>query len=326
MHPPRRMALRFSLLILFAFCVSSAALAQRGRLTLDGVLRDPDGHGLERIEVQLHDSGGALVNAVFTGNTGTFTFTGLRTGSYTLTVNVAGYEPVRQSQEISTTVTGVQIQLRRASESSAPGSKETDVSVRELALPPKARDAFQKGLDRLYQRHDPAGSLEEFTKVLHMAPDFYEADYQSGMALLFLGRTEQAEANFRKTISISQDRYGEPYVALATVLISTSRFQEAEQSARTGIQLLPDSWQGHYELARALLAENRPGEAEASAVQARTLNPNYADLYITLANIHIRLNQSNAVLADIDAYLQLAPDGTYSERAKQIKATLEKKP
>jgi tetratricopeptide (TPR) repeat protein len=144
------------------------------------------------------------------------------------------------------------------------------------------------------------------------------------MAEFFLHDLATAEAEFRKAISMSSEKYGDAFVALASVLEGSNRMAEAEQSARKGVELSPESWQGHLELARALLAENRTVEAEDSATKARALKPDYADTYITLANIHIRLNDTSALFADVTTYLKLAPTGPYSARAREIQQSLSR--
>jgi len=75
-------------------------------------------------------------------------------------------------------------------------SAEQVVTARELALPKNAQEALRKGRERLYEKRDPASSLGYFAKVLKLSPDFYEADYYTGMAHLFQNQFADAERSF----------------------------------------------------------------------------------------------------------------------------------
>jgi len=309
-------------LLIYVFsCSSAGAQLVRHTLTIDGIVHDTNEQPIEGIEVQLLTDSGNLVGTVYTKPTGKFEFGSLQGGEYLVLIDVAGYEPIRENVNLpGSSRSGVTLTLRRT-----PGttpvvtSAEQTVTARELALPRDAQEALRKGRERLYEKHDPAGSLRYFAKVLKLSPDFYEADYYTGMAHLFQNQFGGAESSFRAAIAASHDQYGEAFVGLATVLSSTNQFAEAETSARMGLRLQPDSWQGYLELARAQLGMNRAVEAEKSAIEARQLKPDFADLYITLVNIHIRMKNDAALLQDVDAYLKLAPNGQYSSQIRHIR-------
>ena len=50
---------------------------------------------------------------------------------------------------------------------------------------------------------------------------------------------------------------------------------------------------------------------------------NYPQLYIVLANIHLRLLKNDAVIEDLNTYLKLDPTGAYSGQAKALKEKTE---
>ena len=57
------------------------------------------------------------------------------------------------------------------------------VSVHELSIPGKARDAYNKGIRRLNVK-DWAGSVPEFQRAIKSFPGFYEAYDMQGVAQL----------------------------------------------------------------------------------------------------------------------------------------------
>jgi len=324
----RTLQISAAILAIAVFAFPAAGQGARRFLSISGNVRDDVSQAaLENIRIELHADSGELVTQTFTTSTGAFEFGGLRAGSYLVIIQVSGYEPLRESVDLlNASHGGLLYSLRRLPDKSnpVPPSDQPSVSARELKLPPKAQDALHKGLDKLYAKKDPDGSIAFFRKVLEISPDFYEAHYYIGMAYMFTAKLPEAEVAFRTAIEHSEDHYADPHIALATLLIDNKRAEEAEENARRGVELDPQSWQGHLELAKALLALNRPADAEKSGLVARKLKPDFPNLYITLANIHIRLQNAPALLDDVNTYLKLAPDGPYSERAKQIKSTVEK--
>jgi tetratricopeptide (TPR) repeat protein len=279
---------------------------------------------LHNIKVTLTTGSGMPVDSVFSDSRGNFSFMAVPAGNYIVSIDVEGFEPFRESvQVMGRPGPRVYAMLKIAKENKAviPGNA---VSTRELALPQKAQEALHKGLDTLYKKADPAGSLIFFGQVLQLAPDFYEAYYDQGVAYLKLNKQTEAEAALRKAIDLSKDTFADPYITLASMFADKDRFAEAEPLAREALGIQPDSWRGHYELARALFGKGLPVDAEQSAMECRRLQPNFPRLYILLANIQLRLGRNESVIQDLDTYLKLEPDGPYSAQAKQLKEKTEK--
>ncbi len=160
------------------------------------------------------------------------------------------------------------------------------VSARELGLPQDAQSALHQGTDALFKKHEPAASLPFFEKVLLMAPDFYEAAYYQGVALMELGRKKEAEDAYKNAASLSDDKFPEADFALASMLTDEKQFADAERLIRAGLLMAPDAWSGQLELARVLLATGKFPEAEQSALAVRKVKPDFPRIYLLLANIH----------------------------------------
>ena len=277
-----------------------------------------DGRPMEMIKVDLKRMTGEVIGTTFTRSNGEFEFNGLRNGMHYLVVEEKGYEPVRESVEIfHSSRPGLLIFLKRpiVVVSSEPGNI---VSAHELSLPRRAREAMQKGMDRL-GKQDLKGSLIQFQRAVAAVPTYYEAYHQMGVAHMRLGQATEAEQALRKSIELSEGRYSEAYFPLASLLSNQQRFGEAETLTRQGLGLDGNAWQGHYELARALVGLNRVDDAEKSAREARTRKPDFPPLHLVLANIHIRKRDYPALLEDLDTYLKLEPSGPLSDKARQMR-------
>ncbi len=316
------------------FLLSQAALAQRPpsdsrsspaprTYPVRGFLRlAATERGVDQTQVTLRRFTGEEVMTAFTRSNGEFDLGGVPAGSYVLVVEESGYEPIRESLEVAGSRVGIVLHLRLAGSGPVEGGRI--ISARELALPGGARDAFRKGMDRLYGRRDLAGSIPHFEKTLALKPDFYEAHHQLGVAQLEMGRFTEAEASLGKSIALSVGKYAPAQFALAGLLCNADRFADAAAAARSGLHSDPAAWEGYFELARALLGLGRNDEAEHAALRARSRNADFAPLYLILANIHMRRKDTLALIGDLDEYLRLEPEGSLSQSAREMRANLQR--
>jgi tetratricopeptide (TPR) repeat protein len=296
----------------------------RGHFTVNGNLYYEDNTPAAHVMVQLQNSEGEAEQTEQTTDSGWFEFRRLGGGTYMLTIDEQGYERVNMTVDLSfSPEKGLVIHLKALAgqKKSAAGS----VSAHELSMPDKARDLMSSGKKKLYTAKNAQGGLQDFQAALAAAPGYYEAYYQEGMAYVALGKRDDAEASFRKSIELSSDKYSEADVGLGTLMLDRKEFVKGEQTVRRGIELNPDYWLGHYELGRALLIEDKLPDALKSADQAKSLAPSAAIVYRLLSNIHLRQKDYPALLSDIDNYIKLDPDSPAGVRAKQLRELVTQK-
>jgi Flp pilus assembly protein TadD len=332
--PRLRWSLTFFVLIVIACpLVSTSVFAQRGGPTTGNtaeihgaITGDEDNRPIMNAKIQLTTVAGQLVKSTYTGQDGQFSFLSLAKGDYVVTATADGYESNNQKvMIIGFNVPEVRLSLRKPVNLEEKAAPDGDtVSSRELRLPQNAQQALRKGMDRLYKKKDASGSMPYFQKVLTIAPNYYEAYYQEGMAYTYEGRPADAETAFEKAITASQDTYPDACFGLAAVLSDQERFEESRKLLRHGLELQPEAWRGHFEMARALTGLGRTAEAEQSALEARKLNPTFSGLYIILANIHLQLHNDAAVVEDLSTYLRIDPNGPFAPQARDMKSRTEK--
>jgi tetratricopeptide (TPR) repeat protein len=198
------------------------------------------------------------------------------------------------------------------------------VSVHELSIPGKARDAYNKGIRRLNVK-DWAGSVPEFQRAIKSFPGFYEAYDMQGVAQLAMQSWQDAETSFRKSLDLSLGHYAAPHFGLGLILcIHYKQFAQAEETVRDGLDLDPVDASGHFALAWVLYSVGRLTEAEQSAREAVRYKPAFAEPYLLLAEMDLRQNHSAAAIEDLDAYLKLDPDSPRSARAKAAHAEAQR--
>lgn len=113
-----------------------------------------------------------------------------------------------------------------------------------LSLPAHAQDTgddedpvklFQKGQDA-HEKGDLKTALELYNKALELAPEFPEAEFQKGTALVSLERLEEAETSLRRASELRAD-WTPPMASLGALLVKTNRFAEAEKLLNQAIKL-----------------------------------------------------------------------------------------
>jgi tetratricopeptide (TPR) repeat protein len=198
------------------------------------------------------------------------------------------------------------------------------VSIHELSIPDKAKDAYNKGIRRL-NVNDWVGGIPEFQRAIKSFPGFYEAYDMLGVAQLAMQHWVDAESSFRKSIELSGGRYATPHFGLGLILcIDRKQFAEAETLIRDGLDLDPADGSGHFALAWVLFTVARFPEAEQSAREAVRYKPAFAEPYLLLAQIHLRQNNQSAAIEDLDGYLKLDPDSPRSARVKAARAEAQR--
>jgi tetratricopeptide (TPR) repeat protein len=266
-------------------------------------------------------AGGPFVSAL-TDWRGHFQVPGLNPGEYEIVVQEAGYETTRETLQLHGPSPPLEFYLKPSKPSPAP-SRDYSVSVRELRIPEKAHNAFEKGLERL-TKNDAAGSRVQFVRATTAFPDYYEAYYHLGVANLRLDRDEEAAQAFQKAIDLSGGRFSWAQFALGLLLCKRGEYPEAEAVIRKGLDVDGSSAKGHLFLSLALFRLNRLEEAEKSAREALLRNPGLALPYLVLADVHARRGEYAMQVHDLDAYLKLEPDGPATRQVREIRAVVQR--
>lgn len=294
------------------------SIGPRRARSISGTVRDAaSNRGMDGARVELQAVGGQTIATAVTSTSGSFLFNNIRTGDYVVAVEETGYEAVNEQITVDNSIFGMEIALRRPTAAGGPPSPT--VSTRELSVPRKAHGFMEKGMSLLYEKADFRGSIDQFQRAIKEYPDYYEAYAQMGAAYTSLGDAANAEQALRKSIDLSNQHYADAYLMLASLYSNGKRFADAEAAAHKGSELDGGSWQGQYELARALFGQDRDAEAEPHALAAEQLQPDRAEIRLIQADIHIRLRKYPLVLEDVNAYLRLEPNGPTSDQMRHLR-------
>jgi tetratricopeptide (TPR) repeat protein len=217
---------------------------------------------------------------------------------------------------------GVFVSLKEQVPASSAVSQRPTISAHELAMPEKARDLMNSGIHKLYKEKNPQGALSDFQSAAAKAPAFYEAYYQAGMAYLTLQNEAEAEKQFRTSVDVSKNMYGDADIALATLLLRRQPEDESEALLRQGLALNPQSWPGQVELGKLELSRGHMETALGAAKKAESLAPQQPIVYRLLSAIHLKQKDYSALLTDLDTYIRLDSDSPAGQRAQEMRAQL----
>ncbi|MGB7438964.1 MAG: tetratricopeptide repeat protein [Candidatus Acidiferrum sp.] len=293
--------------------------AQKAATIAGNVYYGNDYNPAQNVAVSLYDNERVLLETQTTLDGGQFRFGGVKRSTYILNIDVPGYEPVSLDVDVSMASDKILAIYLKPSSKKKTVSSGKIVSVHELSMPEKARTYMESGEKKLYEQKDAQAALEDFQQAVSVAPTYYEAHYQVGMAQLTLGHRAEAEIGFRKAVELSGDKYPEADVGLGAALLDDGKISEADKSIRRGLQLNPNLWLAHYELGRELLKQNQLVGAQDAAEEARLLAPSAPIVYRLLSNIHLQEKNYPALLEDLNRYIALDPDSPAGIRAKQVR-------
>jgi tetratricopeptide (TPR) repeat protein len=299
-----------------AYAQSSSFVATEGRIS-GTVLLNNDHRPASQVAVSLKSHVAGIFRSILTDVEGHFEVRGLPPGTYEIVVDEPGYESARSSAQLNGRSAELVIYLR--SSTLAESRRNNDmVSLRELKVPAKAHNEFQKGLERL-AKDDPAGVLNHFNKAIQLFPGYYEARYHIGAIELKLSRRDEAMQDFQAAIDLSAGRYALAQFGLGYLLYLEGKPREAEAILRSGLEVDSNSPNGFAILGMTLLVLDHPDEAETCAREALLRKPEFALAYLVLADVYARRRDYPMRIRELDAYLKLDPSGPASERVRQAR-------
>ncbi|HEX7296985.1 MAG TPA: tetratricopeptide repeat protein [Pyrinomonadaceae bacterium] len=140
---------------------------------------------------------------------------------------------------------------------------------------------FERG-QNAHARGDLEKALEFYEQALKVRPEFPEAEFQKGGALVSLGRLAEAEAAFKRAIALKKN-WSLPYSALGTLFVKQSRDSEAEAMFRQALTIDPQDAIALRLLADQKLRSGATKEALDLARKATSTKAAPASSWVVLA-------------------------------------------
>src|SRR5215813_8762690 len=281
------------------------------------VYRDKSNSPASQVIIKIRSVPAGIARSVLSDFEGRFRVGGLSRGTYQVIAESDGYYSAQATTQVNGFPSDLSLHLRPLYPGHSPEAGSS-VSVRELKIPEKAREEYQRGIASLIKQ-DPAASLAHLNKAVQNFPGYYEAYYHMGVAEIRLSHADKALEEFQKAIDLSAGRYAAAQFAYGLLLSNRGKPQEGERIIRAGLETDPDSAEGHLFLAMSLVAQDRLDEAEKSVNKALLRKPGLLDAYLVLSDIHADRNDYAAQLHDLDTFLKLAPNVPQVPKIRQIR-------
>ena len=162
-------------------------------------------------------------------------------------------------------------------------------------------------------KNDPPRAAEadaHLTACLSRRPDFPWISLLRGHAKGVLGEFADAEADFLRALELGRNDPAVRYAVLVNrggMRINQGQTSVALADLREAITLKPDQYQGHANLALALVRERAWKDAGAEFDLAIRLAPADPSLYRNRALYHMERGEDDAALRDLTRSIELSP-------------------
>lgn len=174
-----------------------------------------------------------------------------------------------------------------------------------------------------YEKLDKLDKAEEnYLKAITANPRFVYAHNNLGLLYEQTNRLEKAEAIYKEALSQVPD-YNFARLNLGTLLQGQGRLDEAAVLYREALRFEPDNAWAHLYLGNTYFRTGHYSEALVSYKAAQKLNPSYSTIYYLISLTLHKLDRNDEALSAGLHYINLAPNGTFSQEANEMVMTLQ---
>ncbi len=290
----------------------------RGESNVNGTVRNFSDTALGGVRVELREfATGRTIATATTFANGFFEFRHVAAGRYEL-VAFSGLSEARQDVDLVDLDSSVTLRINDTGDGTASSSQAT-VSVAELKVPEKARDALQKA-EEAFSKSKTDRALEFVQKALRAFPRYARALTLRGLLNMQRNDFRSAQADLENAVQMDpQDGMG--LIALGAVYNSNMMFDKALAVLDRGITLSPSSWQAYFELSKA---QNGKGEFELAlrnATKAMALCPkDWSLLHLARAEALLGLKNYKEAVNELEEYLRQDPNSPASTEVRRTLA------
>ena len=308
---------RIALLFLLLFATVVACAQRPGHGSVSGAVRTLDDHGVADARVELRSlNTGSVVSSTYTSFSGDYLMHEVPNGTYEIVVT-NGLSQNTDSVTIQDSMATANFRMAGAREAQPgdAGNRDT-VSVAQMKIPDKARDAFHKA-QKAFEKQKMEDTLKEVQEALAIAPKFADALTLRALVKLDEQKTDDAIIDLESAVQ-DDNNYAMAYMVLGSAYNAKQRFDDALRVLDRGVTLQGNAWQGYFEMAKAYLGKRDLTNAMKEVNRAGDLAPSdYAPVHLVRANIYLALSNFSDAMSELETYLQRDPAGPDSAAARK---------
>jgi Tfp pilus assembly protein PilF len=296
-------------------------------LQINGQVRYAQGgRPAEFILVRLESFGGGVDGEITTDRSGKFTFIGLGSELYVVSIRTPGFRAVSQQVDLRTQITDY-VQLTLVAEENG-SSASNRARVIDANVPHGALAEFEKGRDALLQTNNAPVGILHLENAVRMYPRYFEALLLLGTAYMDQADWEKAEHELARALEI-YPRAANALFALGELYLKQKKDADAEKVLLQGLQIEDRSWQSHLSLGHVYwnMAAKFSDEAhyrpllEKSYVQAKRaleLKPDLAAAHLLKGNLLFKARRFEEALHEFEEYVRLDPNGQFVDQTRAL--------
>ena len=165
-----------------------------------------------------------------------------------------------------------------------------------------------------FERRDYVTALSNFQAIIERNPDYPDIRHLTGLALSFLGQTEQALEEFEAACELN-DQYVEAHLNRAITLNELSRYDDARDAFARAAELEEGRAErfpaavsaklanAHLDVGDLYMAAEAPADATDQYRAALELRPRFTDIRNRLAEALIQLGRDEEALRELEVAL-----------------------
>lgn len=166
--------------------------------------------------------------------------------------------------------------------------------------------------ERYYAKGKYREAIIQYRNAVNVDPNFGSAHYQLAEAYLKLQDLQHAYGELSRTLELQPDNY-KAHAEIANILILSGQ-PESLRAAQDHVDLLqqkqPNDPDTHIAAGNLLSREQKFSEAIAEMQKAVTLGPDRGDAYVDLATLELQANQPEAAETNYKKAIGLKASGT----------------
>jgi len=309
-----------------------------GQHSISGRLVFPSGQRSDaRLKIRLESASNAQLFVLADGN-GSFSFKGLKAGSYTVVVEGGDFfEEARETLYIEPTITD-----RRTNLSIGPLSKPYTLQIylraKDVAAPVKAGvlnaalasvpkaavDLYERGMQAA-GRGETDAAIDDLRRAIILHPKFGLALNELGVQYLKKGDLDKASDALQKVLQLSPEA-PEPILNYGIVLLQQKKFAEAETQLREAVRKNEHTYTAHLYLGITLIYVKNYAEAETELRKAVTIGGLKASkAHYYLGGLYWQTGKHQQAADELETFLKLEPKAANADKLRNTIKELRNK-
>ncbi len=252
---------------------------------------------------------------------GHFAFNVVPRGQYSIRVEIEGFETVTQQVDgVEGREVTIIVPLVRKSGTPANAAGVVNISEFLDRYPKKAVSYFEKGNESLKKKKSDE-AVKYLQNAVELAPTFYEAHNQLGLAYREAGRLKDAESEFLKAHELNSTNI-EPLLNLTTLYLDQNDLDRAVTTGEQAVKANSTSASAFFSLGVALYKAAQLDRAETALKRALDLAPKIGNIRLMLANVYLELHRYDETVEELNRYIAENPKGQQLEAAREMRDRL----